>query len=345
MNYPYVTQINISGFNTGYIQGIAIDAERKYLYHSFTTCLVKTDLKGNVIGVVSGLAGHLGCIAFNPADSKVYGSLEFKHDAIGSGILSRLDCNDILDGFYIVSFDVDKIDRLDMNAEKDGIMTAVFLKEVYDDYSAPNHRYGCSGIDGVTFAPAFGENSGKQYLYVAYGVYGDIARDDNDHQIILQYDISNWNQYAQMLNQSSMHRCGPENPDAKYFLYTGNTTYGVQNLEYDSFSHTILAAVYKGQKEAFPNYSMFFIDCSKAPKTADLSGISQQGELLTLASLGEYDSSTGSYGSRFPYGTTGMISLGDGYFYFSQDYHDETGYGSNIRLYRFDSETAEFTPV
>ena len=56
-------------------------------------------------------------------------------------------------------FDVDKIDRVGMDATSDGVMTAVYLKEVVDDFSAmvPNngkavqHRHGCSGIDGTTF--------------------------------------------------------------------------------------------------------------------------------------------------------------------------------------------------
>ena len=48
--------IRISGFHTGHVQGIAQDGEGN-LYISFTTCLVKTDLAGNLIGSVSGLVG------------------------------------------------------------------------------------------------------------------------------------------------------------------------------------------------------------------------------------------------------------------------------------------------
>ena len=111
-------------------------------------------MNGNIIGSVKGLAGHLGCIAYNYEDGKVYGSLEYKHDIIGCGILQRIDnVIDITDGFYVVSFDVGRIDRIDMDAETDGIMEAVHLKEVLDDYNAAGHRYGCSGIDGITFAP------------------------------------------------------------------------------------------------------------------------------------------------------------------------------------------------
>ena len=140
----------------GHLQGIAIDKAREYMYFSFTTCLIKADLKGNIIGSVTGLVGHLGCIAYNYEDGRVYGSLEFKHDSIGKGIMKHIGYeNDVQDGFYMTCFDVEKINRMNMNAETDGVMRAVFLKEVFDDYSAEGHRFGCSGIDGTTFAPAF----------------------------------------------------------------------------------------------------------------------------------------------------------------------------------------------
>ena len=53
-----------------------------------------------------------------------------------------------------------------MDAEKDGIMTAVYLKEVLNDYTAEGHRYGCSGIDGTTFAPMPGEKDDKKYHHI-----------------------------------------------------------------------------------------------------------------------------------------------------------------------------------
>lgn len=327
----------------GHLQGIAIDAERKYLYCSFTTCLVKTDLNGNIVGSVNGLVGHLGCIAYNYMDGKVYGSLEFKNDAIGKGILKSIGyAGEIKDGFYIVSFDVDKIDRLDMDAEKDGVMKSVFLNEVYNDYSADGHNLGCSGIDGVTFAPAMGKEEDGNFLYVAYGVYGDTAREDNDYQVILQYDISRWDTFAQSLNQLNMHRCGPEKPDGKYFVYTGNTNYGIQNLEYDNASKTMIAAVYPGSKPQYPNYPMFFIDCAKEPRTEALKGVGEQGQVLSLTDFGSGICCGEICGSTFPHGSTGIISLGEGYFYIAQPFHNEKGFGGVIELYKFDREKLNF---
>lgn len=335
-----------AGKSGSHLQGIAIDKDRKYLYCSFTTCLIKADLKGNIVGSVKGLVGHMGCIAYNYSDGKVYGSLEFKNDAIGKGILKNLGYSgEVKDGFYIVSFDVDKIDRLDMDAEKDGIMESVFLNEVYNDYIFPGHHLGCSGIDGLTFAPAIAEKGISNYLYVAYGIYGDNARNDNDYQVILQYDISDWSKYAQPLNQLDMHRLGPEKPKAKYYVYTGNTTYGIQNLEYDSYSDTMIAAVYKGSKKQFPNYPMFFIDCTKAPKAEILKGIGENGSVLSLTDLNSGACTGPIFGSNFPHGSTGIASLGGGYFYIAELFENEDGNGGNIYLYKLDRKELTFVKV
>lgn len=327
------TLFRVSGFQGGHVQGIAVDRERKYMYFSFTTELVKTDMTGHVVGSVKGLAGHLGCIAYREADGRVWGSLEYKHDSIGKGILSRIDRKeDVRDGFYIVLFDVDKIDRVGMDAEADGVMRAVYLAEVVDDYTAPGHRYGCSGIDGVTFAPAPGERGALQ-LYVAYGIYGDTEREDNDYQVLLRYDPDVLLTYAAPLDQNDMHTRGPQHPDEKYFVYTGNTTYGIQNLEYDAARGCMLAAVYCGKKAKFPNYAMFAIDCTQKPARELLRGVGETGTVLPLAPLDEYDQASGLHGSRFSLGSTGMIALSEGGYYFSKPLRDERGNGSEIVWY------------
>ena len=59
-----------------------------------------------------------------------------------------------------------------------------------------------------------------------------------------------------------------------------NTVYGIQNLEYDSERNVIMAAVYKGTKEKYPNYNMFFIDMEKAPVYTDIEGINEKGEKI-----------------------------------------------------------------
>ncbi len=211
-----------------HVQGIAVDLERGYIYFSFTTKLLKMDLAGNLIGSVDGLTGHLGCLTMNPADGRVYGSLEYKDDAIGKGIRKTLDGESEgadQTGFYIAVFDVDRIVRPDMDAERDRVMTAVYVKEAVDDYFAETvnggrtvaHRFGCSGIDGVTFAPRFGSGEEGDWLYVAYGIYGDTLRTDNDYQVLLAYDTKEWKRYEQPLSQSNLHKSGPCGPRPQIF--------------------------------------------------------------------------------------------------------------------------------
>ena len=154
---PLVIQTGIR--HGGHIQGIAVDRERNYIYCSFTTELIKLDMKGNLIGSVKGFTGHLGCLAYSERDGRVYASLEYKNDVIGKSILHTLGiANEIKNAFYVAMFDVEKINRLNMNAETDGVMTTVFLREPTEDYLAEweengklqKHRFGCSGIDGIT---------------------------------------------------------------------------------------------------------------------------------------------------------------------------------------------------
>ena len=332
------SHLHIDSFSDCHIQGIAIDKKREFIYLSFTTSLVKADLEGNIIGSVKGIVGHLGCLAFNNEDGRVYGSLEYKNDIIGKGI-PKTEKADISfdDMFYIVSFDADKITRPDMDAEKDGIMTAVWLKDVCDDYKYDGHRYGCSGIDGITFAPKPGEKHGN-CIYVAYGIYRDNKRRDNDHQILLRFDSEKFTDYALPLNQYALHNSGPTIADERYFVYTGNTTYGIQNLEYDRENECLFAAVYKGKKFRFPNYSMYAVDMSQCAQLKKLKGLRASGLILPLKRFPFFKAKGKICGCNFPFGSTGMISLGNGRFLFSEEFRDENGHGTDIYSYRLYSE-------
>ena len=337
-------KIESGPFKAGHIQGIAVDTEQKYMYYSYTTMLIKTDMQGNIVGSVTGLLGHLGDLDFNDVDGRLYGSLEYKNDAIGQGIL-RMEKSErkLQTAFYIAIFDVDKITREGMDAEKDGIMTTVYLPTVLEDYLAEvltaegkkEHRLGCSGIDGVTFGPKFGKKGGKQYLTVGYGVYGDTDRSDNDYQVLLQYDVSKWAKYEKPLSQEEMHLQGPAKPAGQYFVKTGNTTYGVQNFDYDASSHSWMMAVYKGNKKHFPNYTFFAADGAARPVKQALDGVPyiKKAKVVALKAVGKQQGDI--RGWDWGVGSTGMCSLGDGYFYLSHNYKIEEGQGSIIRLYRF----------
>ena len=360
LNVP--KKIRCERASASHVQGIAIDTAHEYIYVSYTTSLCKYDINGNLIGSVIGLTGHLGCLDFNDGDGKVYGSIEYKHDAIGKGIIKALGNASLAeeDAFYMAIFDVEKIDRLDMDAEKDGVMTAVYLPEVVKDFkglgeNGQDHTYSCSGIDGTTIGPVFGAGKDSPTkLFVAYGVYGNVDRKDNDHQVILQYDWKSFTEVAKPLSQLEPHHSGIE-CEEKYFVYTGNTTYGIQNLEYDAFTGDYFAAVYVGKKPEYPNYAMFRIDGSVAAVDAPLKGLNETGKLLTLKKAGEYHEESGVYGYRFPHGSTGLYSVGNGNFYISHHYRYEAAdsteekkkyiFGTDTKLYALKEDDQLFELV
>lgn len=339
MDFP--KNIYSGAWKAGHCQGIAVDTEKGYIYYSFTTLLVKTDLLGNFIGSVTGLLGHLGCIAFSKDDGLVYGSLEYKSDSIGKGILNMLgDSREIPDRFYIAIFDADRITEADMDSKD--IMRCACLAEVIDDYLAEvtladgrtvMHRHGCSGIDGTAIGPMFGcDSDSEKHLFVSYGVYGDTGRKDNDYQVIIGYDLDALKANSSPLDQDNMHTIGPDH-FGKYFVYTGNTVYGVQNLEYDPYTHKYFMAVYSGKKENFKNPPMFAVNASASPKKAVLRGVYPEieGEVLSL-------DEKGMEGYSFTRGQTGMASLGGGMFCFSCEGNSDAGQFTNVKLYRFDGE-------
>lgn len=342
--------INTGAWGNCHIQGIAVDTKKGYIYYSFTTKLIKATLDGKIIGTLDGLAGHLGCIAFNENDGCVYGSLEYKNDIIGRDILNLIGSKHTFDdAFYVVRFDVDKITKPDMNTDDCEIMTAVYLPEVVSDYKWTgidsngypiNHKYGCSGIDGITFAPLPGKTPDDgMYLYVAYGIYNDIKRNDNDYQVILCYDTAEWNKYSLLLSQNNLHKSGFEKPLHKFFVYTGNTEWGVQNLEYDRHTNTIFMAVYEGFKKDFPNYTLFCVDMSVPAEIKELKGINEKAEVLTLSPKGLCDDKTGIHGWHFPLGSTGLFSFENGEWLICRNFRTHEGQCGEIEHYVWNEKT------
>ncbi len=334
-------------WKAGHVQGIAIDSKHEFVYISFTTMLVKMDMKGNVVGTVTGLLGHLGCLEFNENDGRVYGSLEYKDDAIGRGIMKQEGVSKKLEtGFYVAIFDVDKINRMNMNAERDGVMTTVLLKTVVKDYNATvklpsgekvKHRHGCSGFDGISFGPAF-DGSGRIMLTIAYGIYSDKKRSDNDYQILLQYDTKKWSKYEAPLLQEKMHNRGPAKADGKYYVYTGNTSWGVQNLEYDSSGKRWFLACYPGKKDTFSNYTLFCVDATKTPIVRPLYGVGyeKEGPVLTYVIAGRSDRKDIEVrGWHNKIGVFGMASLGGGYFYLASGGKTKQGRTATLHLARY----------
>ncbi len=330
-----------------HVQGVAYDAKNDCMYMSFTTSLIKLDMKGNLLGSVKGLTGHLGCISLNPDDGRLYGSIEYKHDGIGKGIMKGLGVkNDDRSAFYVAIFDVDKITRPDMSPKE--VMRTVCLPEVSKDFEAKvmnrgkqvEHRYGCSGIDGLTIAPKWGKKDGPMMLYVAYGVYGDTTRTDNDYQVILCYDVRKWKKYEEELSPTNLHHSGPKKPNNKYFVYTGNTNWGIQNLAYEPTSGNLFAAVYAGKKKAHRNFSFFVIDASQKPRKEVLKGVEPKtkGQVLSLLPCGIEDKANGTWGWNFKYGSTGLCGIGDGRFYVSHNGKKDGREYTNVYLYQWDEK-------
>jgi len=343
-------------WKAGHVQGVAVDVKGGFIYYSFTTLLAKYDFKGNLVGTLVGWTGHLGDLDFNPADGKVYGSLEYKEDK----------------AFYIAVIDVSRLDRVGVEASKSELFRTVYLPEVVKDYSAdlngdgvfdgddgkfkgdvvasPDHRYDASGIDGVSFGPAFGHTDGKRYLTVAYGVYGNTKRTDNDQQVLLQYDIADWSRYASPLTEAAPHHNGPATVDAKVFVRTGNTRYVVQNLAYDDASKRWFMGVYVGQKPNWPNYGLYAFDAAAKPKTGELIGVPagkgwEQGALIPLADDGLKDPATGVRGWNQK-ADVGLQPVGQGLFYLAVNAKTPDGQTADLTLNRWTGDAAKpFVPV
>ena len=145
-------QVFSGRYGVCHVQGIATDGA--YFYISFTTMLLKIDLRGNPVGSVTGLTGHLGCIASAP-DGTVIGSLEYKQDAIGRGILAALGKTERReDAFFVARFDTGRIDRMNMDAQTDGVMQLARLTDVCEDYAASVENDGRTAAAASTASPA-----------------------------------------------------------------------------------------------------------------------------------------------------------------------------------------------
>lgn len=312
--YPEV--IHLEGKKL-HIQGLALDKKEKCLYCSFTSAFFKCDLEGNVIGSVTGINGHLGAMTYEPKSKKVYASLEIKDDEIGRGVSDALGAErheKAASRFYVAEIDVRKIDRLEVPFEE--AMTLHPIEEVAKDYLDTvevngvtlEHKYGCSGMDGVAIAPGFGAKGKEKFLYVAYGVYGDTTRVDNDYNILLCFKMDDL-----------------AKPVHKYFVKTGNTRYGVQNMTYDADSERLYLAVYKGSKSQYPNCSLFSLDIHQKPFMGKLENVPYEENEVEQVSVTE--------GSFFKWGSTGLYSFGDGRWYISKNGKKDGYQFSDVTLF------------
>lgn len=305
-------------------QGIAIDSQNGFIYYSYTNVFVKCDLEGNVVGAIENIEGHLGDICYNESDGMVYASL----NPPGKTAL------------YVAIINVAKLNKSGLDAEKCKLIRTVHLPQVWSDFTAKveigektySRRYGVSGTDAMCFGPSFKTGKGN-YLTVSCGTTPQNERNDNDYQILLQYDVRNWwKEYSQPLDFSEPHHVGPEKHNGKYFVYTGTTNYGVQTMTYFHELNLWLMNVYPTTKDSFQKYTLFIIDGDVAPKKQALKGQPKKDEqwILTLYQDGNYDKNTGIYGWYAFNGARGMDYVGNGLFYIIHPY--KTWYGKQTAV-------------
>ena len=273
----------------GHLQGICSDDAGKYMYASFTNMMVKVDMgTGEIVGTVTGMAAgsisngaHIGDICYY--NGKIYGSMEYKS--------SRR--------WYICVFDGDKITGMDMPYTTPGLMYALYVPGVGDDFQnvlnsnennmsssynnakSMGHRYGTGGIDGITFGTLPGRGydtdgdgvtdvstGDKRYMIVAHGPYANAARYDNENFVFLVFDpddisASNLLPFTERMLTAKYTEEQLFRYKHKMFCYAGNQMYGVQQLEYDEETGDLWMECYnKADGSEFPAYSRFLIDGS-----------------------------------------------------------------------------------
>ncbi len=292
--YTQFDTIDMCGGNS-HLQGICMDDEGKYLYFSYTSSLAKLDMStGKVVASVGGFGqgsfgtpggAHLGCLDYY--DGWIYGSLEYKEPG---------------KKFFIAAFDASKLTKTGMDIKgedfKDGGVTGILLYEPTEDFRDPidtnvfsgqdsyghatneannGHAFACSGIDGVTFGTMPGDTSGKLYLIVAYGVYGfsNINRYDNTYNVLQFYDVEDFWDGEKPVGTQNIRFTYERGLAVDYtqeevlkaadtlFVYTGNTSYGAQNLEYEADTGDIVLYTY-GNTDGMGG-TKYVVDGSKAP--------------------------------------------------------------------------------
>lgn len=298
----HIQDVNTNNYGlcggTGHLQGICVDDGLKYMYFSYTTTLAKVDIAtGELVASVTNFGpgsfnveggAHLGCLDYY--DGRVYASLEYKQPG---------------KKFFLAIFDTDEMTEVGMDVnnmpEDQKVVSGVLLSEPTQDFRDPvntetfigqdehghatneannGHRFACSGIDGVTMGKWPGGNDDEIYMIVAYGVYEftNVNRYDNTYNVLQFYKLSDilseenntWNipfngqrGLELEINDSEML-----NSAKTLYVYTGNTSYGAQNIEYEWDTGDIVLYTYDN-KDGFGG-SMYVVDGSKEPENKTL---------------------------------------------------------------------------
>ena len=288
--YTHYDTIDMCGGNS-HLQGICVDDKMEYMYFSYTSSLAKVDMKtGEVVGSVGGFGqgsfgtpggAHLGCLAYY--DGKIYGSLEYKDPG---------------KKFFIAVFDEDAITDVGMDIkEMDTGVYGILLEEPTADFRDPlndseqitsedgfavneenlGHKFGCSGIDGVTFGTMPGDPDGKTYLFVAYGIYGNTTwgeRYDNNYNVLQVYDPEKFDSTSDPVLRRFTYERGLSldyeadealTAEDTLYVWTGTTGYGSQNLEFDKDTGDLVLYTYDPIRDWSDGHTLYVVDGSQAP--------------------------------------------------------------------------------
>ena len=246
-----------------------------------------------------GTAGgaHLGCLDYY--DGWVYGSLEYKSPG-KKFFVAAFDTSKMTEvGMDIKSETFTEgvtgiLLKEPTEDFRDGISTTVFgghdSKGEATNEQNNGHRFACSGIDGVTFGTMPGDTSGKLYLIVAYGVYAasnlkgsasplkSASRNDNAYNVLQFYDVEDFWDGEKPVGTQNIRFTYERGLSADYteaevleaadtlYVYTGNTQYGAQNIEYEADTGDIVLYTY-GNTYGIGQSTMYVVDGSKAPTT------------------------------------------------------------------------------
>ena len=283
-----------------HLQGMTVDDELKYMYLSTGDYIVKLDIStgcvvgsitnfGKSAGMTESMGAHLGCLDYY--DGWVYCGM------IAANPSAKL---------FVLSVDASKIDRIGIDAMEltEGV-NAILLKDHIDDYRAQvtdkftnwsgighftmteeeGHRFGCGGVDAITFGTYPGDESGKMYIIAGYSTFKSVnnLRQDNTYTVLRFYPLDEvWDSDShQPKGEQNIRYTQDRIKSAEYgenealaaektlFLYTGNIDWGSQNLEFEEDSKDIVAYCYGPTDfwvdDSQPPRVMFVIDGSIEP--------------------------------------------------------------------------------
>ena len=356
--------LRVSYLNTGvlpvrgHVQGVCADRYGETFYYSMTDALVAQSADGTILGAVTGIDGHLGDVAYNEKDGYVYGSLTFGEEKS-----------------YIARFDPQKITRFGMSPDE--ACSVIYIgtpiedmrsqggygsqgQKLSEEWMPLGGKFGLSGtIDACTFGPKFGDDDGNEYLTVALSVPAynteitlssgvtkrPADRYDNDYLVLVQFDVSDWDQYAVPYSRHET-ASGPTVFDHTVFFRYLYHDYAIQNLCYDGYTNTYIATAYDAPDKDVSPFNFYFIDPTVVEEKPLIGNGNERG-LCVGSKYGLKHGSEAVRGYDF-YCGLGFVSTHDGGYYRCEyTYQDYTNNRSNARLQQYifnlteeDAETA-----